>query len=529
MSRIALPPNNGSSIQTRIVDVVGGTTIPPMLLNSYSALSIPAYRRAMAFLADNLASFPRSVRKEGLKLDTPHPLDRLLKRRPNNVQNATTFWRTLFFHAAHTGNGYAWIVRDPKTLQPSAVYNLMPEDVVPFRWIPTGGSGPEQYYFYKPFGNGSASPAASNTVLPGMDMIHLQGLGYDGQRGGDPVSIHDRTLERAAMLENYSLQYLQKGTMLRGAIEVPASLDDEQLAKMRSILQRFKGGNGEDILILTDGGKLNNSTTTPQASQFIEQTSQAVKQIAQITGVPPEFLFEMTEAKYNQAIEQAGSNVVRYCLRPWIELAEDELTIKLLSEAEQDSGFTIKLNPDALLRGDVKTQTDTLTASVNAGIRTPNEAREVLDLPPNPDPDADKLKRSGDTSPQPAKTPAAPPQKNSAEQKSDKTDFSAFTPIVDAACARVDAKTEKAFSNAEKKTGQERTIWGNVFADEQRRYAVEALKPIADTLNQLGADPIDAEGTAERYAAAIRRRVAGAEPESLRKVLIPSVDMRTNE
>lgn len=386
----SLTTPSGQSI--RVVDVIGGpagrVAVPPTLINCYSALSIPAYKRAITFLADNLASFPRGVRQDGAKPAAAHPLDGMLKRRPNGYQSPFVFWRTLFFHVAHTANGYARIERDG-TFRPIALHNLLPEDVCPFRVQRDDSNSPAQFYVHRP----------TKTVLPGADVVHLQALSYDGQCGIDPICLHERTFQRAATLEKYQVQFLQNGSIVRGAIEVPVSMTEDQIADVRATLRRFRGSDGEDdVLILTDGAKLNNATLTPQQSQLVEQTAASTKAISQLTGVPPEFLYELSEAKYNTSVEQAGQNVVRYTFRTWIEMAEDELTLKLLTGAEQEQGLTVHINPDALLRGDTKTQVDTVATSVNAGLRSRNEGREVLGLPRDADPESDKLKTLGDTS-----------------------------------------------------------------------------------------------------------------------------------
>src|SRR5690554_529961 len=93
----------------RVVDATaGGSILSSAVITSYGALTIPAYYRALAFLADNLASFPKFVAFDpsGHDTDQTHPLDAILQRRCNGYQNPFVFWRTLFFHAAHTGNGY---------------------------------------------------------------------------------------------------------------------------------------------------------------------------------------------------------------------------------------------------------------------------------------------------------------------------------------------------------------------------------------------------------------------------------------
>lgn len=493
----------GQSI--RVVDVHGSTTALPMtLINSYSSLSVPAYKRAICFLADNLASFPRSVRRDGSKQGVDHPLNRLLKRRPNRYQTAVQFWRTLYFHTAHTGNGYARIQREGPTFRPAALHLLLPEDVLPFRY--DEGNGPEQFYFHRP----------SKTVIAGDDVLHIHaGLSYDGMAGMDPVSLHEQTFQRATTLERFQVQFLRKGTIIRGAVEIPGGMTPEQRAEIKAVLRTYRGAEADDdVLVLSDGAKLTNATTSPEQSQLVQQGAAVTKQIAQLTGVPPEFLFELSEAKYNASVEQQGQNVVRYTFRPWIVLVEAEMTAKLLSEAEQDSGFTIGINPDALLRGDTKTQVDSVLATVKGGIRTRNEGRALLDLPPDADPDSNKLHALGETN---VPSPADPPRQN-AQSRPQVDLLDALGPVIADACRRVDTKTDKAFDNASRKTGQDRTVWVNVFAEEQAKYAADAMKPVSEAIVALGGDPLDFEAIGQRYASTVRRRAATGEICSLTNV-----------
>ncbi|HEV7299217.1 MAG TPA: phage portal protein [Tepidisphaeraceae bacterium] len=379
----------------QVLDDQGGfsnQSIRSTLINCYSALTIPAYRRAIEFLSSNLASFGRSVRKGGTKIDGTHRLDRLLNRRPNAYQNATTFWRTLYFHVTHTGNAYARIEREPGTFRPRAIHILLPEDVRPVRYDRGDGSGPQQFYWHVP----------TKQMHYDSDVLHFQGLSYDGQAGADPIALHERTFQRAATLENYQTTYLQRGSVIRGSVTVEGEIDDDGIAQVKAEIRKYRGGEGEDdVLVLGNGAKFTNHTISPEASQIVGQVSATTKQISQATGVPPEFLYELTEAKYNAIVEQAGQFIVRYVFRPWIEMAEDELTSKLLTEADQDAGYSVHINPDALLRGSGKEQMEIISLGVRNGLYTENEGRGLLGLPPIDDPEANKLRRLGDTAPQP--------------------------------------------------------------------------------------------------------------------------------
>jgi HK97 family phage portal protein len=389
MNTTALSPN----IRLNIVDRGDGSGafIPSTLINGYSVMSIPAYSRAIRFLSENLASFPRTIHRAGATVDEakqPHGLDSLLRRRPNEYQNPFILWRTWYMHAAHTGNGYMWIERGAGG-RPIGLHNLMPQDVCPFRFWPEGAPTPTQWYLVRSTGQ----------ILAGADVLHLQSAGSDGIKGADPVAQHEATFQLAHTLSKFQTMYLKKGTIIRGAIEIPGNVPPERLEQMVTMLRRhFYGTDADrDVIMLTEGAKLNNATVSPQESKIIEQGAVQTKQIAQITGVPPEFLYELSEAKYNASVVQAGESVVRYTFRPWIEQADDELTVKLIDRDEQDAGVSIKINPDALLRGDTKAVNDSVIAQKNSGIRTPNEGRALLGLPRLTDPSADKLSTLGST------------------------------------------------------------------------------------------------------------------------------------
>src|SRR5665213_551596 len=111
--------------------------------------------------------------------------------------------------------------------------------------------------------------------------------------------------------------------------------------------------------------------------------------------------------------EQAADDVVKWTFRPLVEQVEDELSLKLLSESDQDAGLKVHLDTNCLIRGDRETQSNIVTQQKAAGILTPNEARQEIGLPASDHPDADALKTAGDTAAQkPVADPDAAANKN---------------------------------------------------------------------------------------------------------------------
>ena len=490
------------------------SAVPPMLVNAYSILTIPAYWRAINFLSNNLASFPRAVYKDGTAAPTSHPLNKLLARKPNGYQNATSFWRTLLFHTCHQGNGYAAIEWDGTGFRPLALHHKCTEDMSPFRYINDAGEI-HQYYYNRP----------EKKVYHSTDIVHLMGLGWDGQVGLNPVTLHAATHTRASLLDRFMTRFLMKGTIVRGAIEVPTGVPQERIDEMVGIIRGyFQGVDADrDLLMLSDGAKLNNATLSPEASQIIEQGAYTTKQISQITGVPPAFLYDLSEGKYNSSVEQAGLDVVRYTFRPIIEAMEDELSLKLLADSAQDAGFTVHVDPNALVRGDTAALTTAAVSQKTAGLISTNEGRAIVGYPKSNDPEDDKIKTLGDigaTGKLPAivaPPPVTPPKQNAALGSSEL--FAALAPVISAACSRVDTKTNKAFETHGKKPDAERTIWCNVFAEGEKQYVTSTLGPVSEALVALGGDPLDVTKIADRYAASLRKRAATGESKSLQDLL----------
>jgi len=376
--------------------------IGPAVINAYTTLCIPAYWRAMDFLTKNLTCFPRSIRRE--EVAVKHRLLKLLTRRPNTYQNSTLFWGTLYFHWSHYHNAFAWIERDSQ-FNPIALHNRIPEMVAPFRYLDDDGN-PSSWYW---IGGMKAR------VVPAADMLHLHGMSYDGIGGFNPIFILAETFERSRLLDRYVTRYLTRGSMIRGSIEIPAGASKEQQEQIVSTIRTsFQGADAErDVLVLSDGATLKNSTLSPRDSELGKQVELGMKQIAQITGVHPHFLYDDSEGKYNANPEQAADDVVKWTFRPLVEQVEDELSLKLLSESDQDAGLKVHLDTNCLIRGDRETQSNIVTQQKAAGILTPNEARQEIGLPASDHPDADALKTAGDTAAQkPVADPDAAANKN---------------------------------------------------------------------------------------------------------------------
>ena len=470
---------------------VPGNVIAPGVINPYSVLTAPEYWRGMSFLADLLASFPRTITLDGQKPDKPHKLQTLV-RKPNGYQVGYQTWRTLFFHWRHFGNGYLYIQRASATSSRIlAIHNLLPESVIPFRYDGT------QWYALWPAG----------MIIPAADMIHLSVLAYDGMAGFNPTWLMQETFRRALLRDRFTTRFLSKGSVVRGAIQFPKTLNEDQRQKIRAgIKNYFYGADAEnDLLLLDDGATLNNATLTLQDGGIGQLNTFSVKQIAQIIGISPLFLFDYSEYKYNGDSENAYDDLMRGTLSPWLTYASEEISEKLLSDREIEAGWSITFDPSKLLHANRKTMSDTIANEVKSGLRTRNEGRAALGLQADDDPSSDKLSQLGDTTVNQDK-PAAPPEPvQSSRPAGDDVVFEAIRPLLLDAAARVDARADKRFEDRRDKSPD----WLATFAEGEAKYATQALSPFRDVLAQTTGRLIDVDKLANDFAAGLRGRADG--------------------
>ena len=118
-------------------------------------------------------------------------------------------------------------------------------------------------------------------------------------------------------------------------------------------------------------------------AQFFELKKYSALQIAGAFGIKPNQINNYEKSSYSNSESQQLAFLVdtmSYRLRMY----EDEINAKALTPKESMDGYFFKFNEKAILRTDSKTQMENLTAAVNNGIYTPNEARRNLDLPDDP-------------------------------------------------------------------------------------------------------------------------------------------------
>ena len=311
------------------------------------------------------------------------PLFKLLHRKPNNWQTAYDF-RTLMQHRALVkGNGYARIIRSRDLRSgKQIVTGLVPLD--PDKVTPIQNTDLSVSYRYQP-SNGT------RITFDPPDVFHLRSMSQDGINGMSLVRQAADAIGLAIAADLALARLYKNGSFVNGILEHPKSLSEQAIIRLRQHWQgRFSGAeNAGATPILEEGLKYNPIGTNAKDAQSNETRGRQLEEIARIFGVPRPLLM-IDETSWGSGIDVLGQFFVRYGLNPWFEAWQQGVERSLLTDDEADQ-YEAKFNAGALLRGSMESQADFFAKALGAGGQqawmTPNEVREMQDMPPNPDGD----------------------------------------------------------------------------------------------------------------------------------------------
>jgi len=352
-----------------------GKTASGVVVSENNALTMPAVYNAVGLIADAVAMLPADIyqkRSTGSGSDEvkSHDLDYILNVQPNPYMTAFTLRQTRMAHELLWGNGYNEIERRGGG-QCAGLWPLLPDRTNPDK--PQGKD-----LRYKTTIDGTQYWVNKDNVL------HIPGMGFDGYVGYSPVSLMRQAVGLGLAMETFGGKFFANDAKSGGFLMHPGKLGDKAQANLQSSEEKKSGlENAHRIRILEEGMKFVTTTIPPEDAQFLGSRSFQIAEIARMFRVPPILLSSMEKStSWGSGIEQIMLGFLTWTLQPWITREEQEMNLKLLTEAEREKGLFIKLNVNAIMRADIKSRSAYYREGIAAGWLTRNEAREKENLNP---------------------------------------------------------------------------------------------------------------------------------------------------
>lgn len=355
-------------------------------VSAESAYWYHAWYRAICLIAQKCAAVPRYLyapstsRPGGRARDETHPAYPLVAIQSNEEQTAFQFWLQMAGHVASRGNGYAWIWRE-STVGPAS--ELIPLD--PDRTHAIRENGKLLYVCF-PFGeSGNGYKELASNIL------HFKGFGFDGLTGYPVWYIAAQEIGLARAERKLAASRFRNSGRPSMIIESARTLAVAVKNRIRDEWNKMYEGlsNAGKAAILDGGLKAVPISMTSEELGQAGAAAMSVQAISNYTGVP---VSKLGGGKGFGSQEQEDRAFVNDGLSFFLNVLDDEATAKLIARIERDRGYSVRSNLEALMRPDLTTKYNSLrTGTAGRPFIKPNEAREMLDLPPDNDPNSDKL------------------------------------------------------------------------------------------------------------------------------------------
>lgn len=335
-------------------------------VNNHSALNITALYAGIRIRSENVASFPKNVKKRTSQgwVDAPeHPAFKVINERPNSYTNKFDFWNCINTWLDGWGNAYA-IIEWSGDGQPKALYQVHPACV---RITMVNGKkwyevSQVDYRF-----------TWMNGIYSDAQMLHFMLLTLDGVKGENPITRNAMALGKSIATEQFSAEFFEKGGNIRAVLETEGHMtDDEYMAFLKHYQHSAKNF---ETPILEYGMKYKQLSVDPVAAQLIQSEVLSIQDVARILNLPPHLLGELSHATYSN-IEEQNIQFVQLSLRPTVKRLEDELETKLFL-GDDAARYSVKFNLDGLLRGNTKDRSQFYHNAILDGYLSRNEVREL--------------------------------------------------------------------------------------------------------------------------------------------------------
>lgn len=352
-------------------------------INDNSRMAEVTYFTCMKVLSEAISKLPLNLQrvtdKNGIIDMTGDTLWQTVRVRPNPYMTPSSFWAAVENCRNHYGNAYVHI--DRSTDKGVRLWILDPKNIRLY-WddLKDISDVPDIYYIY-------TSPDSGETItFKSEDVLHFKTSttfgGLLGMSVQEKLKLSlDGAKESQKMLnEMYQNNFVPKvAVQFSPSAEVNGKLRDEYLKQLQNYAEGKVQGTKSFIPVVY-GASLTPLDIKLSDGQFLELRKYTALQIAAAFGIKPNHLNDYEKSSYaNSETQQLAfyTDTMLYIIKQY----EEELNFKLLSAKQRADGYRFKFNIAAVLRGDTKSQLESLTQGVANAVYTPNEARRNLDLP----------------------------------------------------------------------------------------------------------------------------------------------------
>ena len=323
--------------------------------------------------------------ENGIWKEVDSPAFSPVLRKPNRYQSTQKFIEQWLVSKLSNGNAYILKQRDARQVV-TAMYVLDPNRVSPL-------VAPDGSVYYQLHKDDLSQVPEDMPAVPASEIIHdTMVCLYHPLVGVSPISACGLAATQALKIQQHSAAFFTNMARPSGVLTAPGQIGDETAKRLKDYWETNYATSAGKVAVLGDGLKYEPMSQNAVDADLVSQLRLSAEQVCAVFHVPGYMVGAAPPPAYNN-IQALNQQYYSQCLQSLIESLESCLDhgLGLTEIAGRDLGVEFDL--DDLLRMDTATLTAALKEQVAAGITSPNEARERLNLPPVPGGDTPYLQQ----------------------------------------------------------------------------------------------------------------------------------------
>ena len=293
----------------------------------------------------------------------------MVLRRPNHFQTTVQFVTLWAITKLLKGNVYGLKKRDARGMV-RAIYILDSERVTPLIT--------EQGDIYYRIDVDHLARVSDAITVPASEIIHDRGPTlFHPLVGVSPIYACGATATMGNKIQQNSTAFFGNMSRPSGMLTAPGTIGEADAARLKKEWEeKFAGGNLGRIAVGGSGLEYKAITMSATDAQLIEQLKWSVEDVARAYQYPMHKLGAPVAS--GATVEELNRQYYSDCLQAHIEAAEAVLTEALAMPAD----YAVEFDLEGLIRMDGAAKAEAEERLVKGGIKAPNEARKVFNLPP---------------------------------------------------------------------------------------------------------------------------------------------------
>lgn len=217
------------------------------------------------------------------------------------------------------------------------------------------------------------------------ELIHIRALSTDGIVGLSPIAAARQSIGTGLAGDKTAAKQFGSGLLMGGIVTPQEDIPQDEAEQLATGFRERTAGHDNAAGVAFINRKLAFSPWAMNArdAQFIEARSFQVEEVARLYGLPVILLADSTKTtSWGAGVAEVIAAMQKFTLAPWTNRIAARLNRTL------GPGTWCEFDYHGLLETSATQVTANLAAEIAAGIRTVDEARRILNLPPLGEADA---------------------------------------------------------------------------------------------------------------------------------------------